>query len=121
MVVGVQGAGLQWIYFLQPNAGIIELFWTRWISKYVARGASVGVKGRAIDVSDSLRVNWTMYQKANDLGELTDEDKSRILNDQSLLYDANPYKWADVEVDVNVYLEKLRSLMKDLEKEGVVF
>ena len=122
-MVGVQGAGLQWVYFLQPNAGVLEIKWKRWPSKYVERGMSVGVRGRSINVPfNNLAVNWTLYEKVNnDNQKYSAKEKARILADQHLHRGLNPYKFADVKVDVKVYLEKLRSLMKDLEKKGVVF
>jgi hypothetical protein len=121
-MVGVQGAGLQWVYFLPDHSAILEIGWKRWESKYVERGYSVGVIGSFIDARDNMTINWTDYLNHNKkLGVLTDKDKQRILHDNNLHFDANPYKFADVTVGVGVYLEHLKKLIWKLQKDGVKF
>ena len=120
-MVGVQGAGLQWVYFLPEHSAILEIGWKRWPSKYVYRGQSVGVQGKFIDASENITMNWSAYEKANKLEQLTDRQKQDILGNNKLLFDKNPYKWADTHIGIHVYLRHLRNLITKLEIVGVKF
>ena len=36
-MVGVQGAGLQWLHFMDRNSALLEVCWPKWIAKYTGQ------------------------------------------------------------------------------------
>ena len=122
IMVGVQGAGLQWVYFLPDHSAILEIGWKRWPCKYVYRGKSVGVIGKFLDATENITVNWPVYQAHNKkLGTLSEQNKTTILNNKTLQYNANPYKFADTHIGLHVYLSYLKDLIRQLQGDGVIF
>ena len=120
-MVGVQGAGLAWIYFLPDHSAVLEIGWKQWESKYVQRGSTFGVKGKFIDKGTNVSVNWDVYHVHNKKVKLTEQKKIEILADEKLDGIPNPYKYVDVHIDVDVYLKYLKELIAELQEDGVKF
>jgi hypothetical protein len=120
--VGVQGAGMEWLYFLPQVSGIIEVGWHRWpAGMYNQRARKRGLKAETI-TAHNLHIDWSAYSRRNNLNNLTQQQKSEILhNNVTWWLNSNPYKFADGHVDVKQFLEKLNVIKMHINKKGVTF
>jgi len=110
VMVGVQGAGLQWAIFMSPGSTLIEISWPNWNSFYAFVGR---YKIRYLKlVKNNALINWNTYEiKVVDGRKLSLEEQQQILisSPTSRSYH-NVWKWADVSVNIEDYKAHLKKI-----------
>ena len=111
VLIGVQGAGLQWYSLMSFPALLLELTWTKWPPVYtpLAAGPPHCLHVRNIHCNNAS-INWQSYREHFRISIFTDNDKQKTLN-RSLtvpfMDNHNVYKWADIIVDIRQILASL--------------
>jgi len=113
VMVGVQGAGLQWAIFMPSGSVLIEISWPQkyWF-KYFKFVTSYDIQFINVTAND-VRVNWrTFEQKVKHGGKCSDEEKLKLLRmTHTNMWDAeNIWKHADVVVDVDRFTQVIKQL-----------
>lgn len=110
VLVGVQGAGLQWAVFMPEGSHLVEIAWPskHWGFYYREFVLKFGIVHHRVEVS-GVRENWTSYETSvRDGVRLSDDEKLQLLKSPPKSVADNLWKWADVFV-----LEK--EILKTLE------
>ena len=120
--MGVQGAGLEWLYFLSPHSALIEFGWHRWpAGMYTQKARSRGLVAKSLGATNP-EINWKTYSKYNGIETLTETIKRQRLNGKEAWWlPTNPYKFADAHVDVKTFVNIVKNMIKQLSEKGVVF
>ena len=110
ILIGVQGAGMAWLYFMPNTSGLIEIAWPQkqWISRYKNRALLRGMKAASI-LNPEVYPNWEVFAKREGHGIPFSEDLK-----QRLLEVGTVYRWADTKVDVGVFTTVLANLTRQL-------
>jgi hypothetical protein len=123
VMVGVQGAGMAWGYFMPHGKGMIEIGWKKWECRYDGRFKN-HLLPQCIRVPDSgLRVNFTNYMKDTDIfkdkryvkfaqfSDIPEQDQNEVL----AISKKNPYgftpKYVDVTVPLNLFTSAMRKVV----------
>ena len=115
VLIGVQGAGLQWYSFMTSPAGVLEITWTGWPPLYSSLARDKCYVARHI--CGQPTINWTMIEDHFRLKPLTASEKeSHIKRSESILFldNHNVWKWADVEVNIANFQTAITALLDDL-------
>jgi len=113
VMVGVQGAGLQWAIFMPPGSTLIEISWPqkywfqnfRFVESYYIRFVNI--------TANYVRVNWRVFEKLILGGRKCSEDrKLKLLNmrHRNMWVAENIWKHADVSVDVTTFTQVIQRL-----------
>lgn len=124
ILVGVQGAGLQWVMFLQPHRALLELTYDNWNSMYV--GMYQNFKGLATATLHAISStpDWFYISKLYFNGRnLTAQEKAKVLDKKNRkMYwhlwagpsNIADFKWANSAYRTDQFLEKIRYLQSKL-------
>jgi len=112
ILVGVQGAGLQWAIFMPPKSTLIEIVWPqKYWGAYYSFIPNYSIQHRPMTAND-VQVNWESYELNLRNGKVcSPEERLSLLNKPptSQSYD-NIWKWADVNPDVKDFQTILKGL-----------
>jgi len=102
ILVGVQGAGLQWAIFMSPNFTLIEIVWPqKYWGVFYSFIPNYRIQHRTMTAND-VQVNWESYELNLRNGKVCSPvERLSLLNKPptSETFD-NIWKWADVLADV---------------------
>jgi hypothetical protein len=129
VMVGVQGAGMAWGYFMREHKGLIEIGWRKWECRYDGR-LKFHLSTKCIRLEDDLvKTNLTNFMKDTDIfkdlryvkysnfSELPEEDQQVVLEQVKL----NPYgftpKYADVQVPVSSFERELKMMILKMRRK----
>ncbi|KAK2150456.1 hypothetical protein LSH36_404g01023 [Paralvinella palmiformis] len=112
ILVGVQGAGLQWAVFMRPGSTLIEIAWPEKHWRFYFKGyiTPYNIYHRGV-LAKHVRINWRVYQDKVRGGEVVSSRERAILMrsaPKNMALD-NVWKWADAVVNVEHYRAALRS------------
>jgi len=113
ILIGVQGAGLQWAIFMRPGSTLVEITWPKkhWGLTYTFV-RQYEIKHQELRTDDVL-VNWQSYEKHIRGGRVcSPEEKQRLLTGTSDTNNGdNVWKYADVRVDVDSFKTSLYGIV----------
>lgn len=112
VMVGVQGAGLQWAVFMPEGSHLVEIAWPskHWGFYYSPFVIEFGINYHSIEVDD-VRVNWTSYEASVRRGiPLGDDEKLQVLRSHPKSTADNLWKWADVFIREKEILKTLEDI-----------
>lgn len=109
VMIGVQGAGLQWAAFMSAGSSLIEIawphkFWGFYFQNYVTQYQITHYELRA-----HVRVNWTSYEQLVRSGiPVSMEERLQLLQSRPKTSSLdNIWKWADAIVNKDALIEIL--------------
>ena len=112
VLVGVQGAGLQWAVFMRSGSTLVEIAWPQkhWNFYFNGYITPYNIYHRGV-LAKYVRINWTVYQDKVRGGAQVPASERIVLQRSS---PKNPdldniWKWADVIVNPEHYRAALRS------------
>lgn len=110
VLVSVHGAGLEWLVFMRPGCAILEIYWDFWPCYYCKVAPRYDIQRFTLKTVD-VSFNWTSFKKMHNIEkELSPSDKSTFISKRSPAALYNPYKWADVKVDVDEFKHLLLNI-----------
>jgi adenomatosis polyposis coli protein len=112
VMLGVQGAGLQWAVFMQRGSTLVEVAWPQkfWGFYFNSFVSPYGIRHRTL-TTDLVHVNWPAYQDMVQGGEVVaEEERQDLLHSRPQNTINNIWKWADALVEVDKFVEILRSV-----------
>ncbi len=113
VLVGVQGAGLEWLYFMRPNTSLLELAWPQkhWHFYYKNRAIKEGMKTQTLQATNVI-LNLDAYVDKVRLGKpLSDQEKDTLQTASSKSAFDNHWKWANGIFDPKEFVQKLQLLL----------
>lgn len=114
MMVGVQGAGLQWAVFMPDKSVLVEVGWPQkhWGFYYSGIVKAYGIQHVQL-VTQNVQVNWSSYEKNVRKGVVVGVDERLEILAGSGVKNQNDnlWKWADVVVDVASFKDILSSFV----------
>lgn len=111
VMVGVQGAGLQWSIFMPQGSTLIEIAWPQkhWGFYFTSWVTAYGIDHQRL-VTQHVHVNWPVYEAMVRKGEeVTSEEREKLLKSEPKNTFDNVFKWADVFVDQKDFIEVLQT------------
>ena len=114
ILIGVEGAGIEWFMFMPPAAGLIELGWNHWdYAPYNRRAHFYGVLAEKLSAGSNVVIDWTMYKQFMHIRKnLTQSDKEAYLKKTRPYYmKHNPYKYGVGKFDVKKFKITLEHLI----------
>ena len=114
MLIGVQGAGLQWAVFMPKGSVLLEIAWPlkHWSFFFERFVTPYGIRHVKL-MSHDVTVNWTSYEKmVRDGREVNQTEKLQMLKSSGVknTFD-NLWKWADVNVNIEDFKNILFSFI----------
>jgi adenomatosis polyposis coli protein len=112
VLVGVQGAGLQWSVFMSPGSTLIEIAWPQKHWGFYYRSVKrYQIKHREVRAK-AVHINWSVYEAKVHNGKKLTAGQRKILGKSPPKKPPsdNVWKWADVEVNVQQYRASLCSV-----------
>ena len=112
LMVGVQGAGLQWAVFMPEGSVLLEVAWPhkKWPFFFKRYVTPYGIHHVRLQTRDVV-VNWTSYEDEVRRGRpLGEEEKAHKLRGSGFKNNFdNLWKWADVKVNVTAFKDAIRA------------
>lgn len=111
VLVGIQGAGMQWAVFMPRGGLVIEIAWPQKHLPFFYKSVALnsGLKWKGVIVQDA-RVNWTSYAVAVHRGvPVPEAEKANVLATAPRNIDDNLWKWADVMIKPHEILDALKA------------
>jgi len=114
LLIGVQGAGLQWAMFMRPNTALLELYWKYW--KRIYSNILKGSNGMHTDAlyATEVYLNWTSYRHR--FNENPSEERKKELYKTPGVRWSNHWQIADGIFDPVQFSAKVRDLLKYVRK-----
>lgn len=112
VLVGVQGAGLQWAVFMPEGSHLVEIAWPskHWGFYYRDFVVEFGIIYHSVEVT-GVRENWTSYEASVRHGvQVSDVEKRTMLKSLPNSTADNLWKWADVFVHKKEILKTLEDI-----------
>ena len=119
ILIGVQGAGLGWIYLLRHTSGLIELAWPKYKWGFRYKGRAKGAKIQVETLSAKrVQPNWEVYMKNEHImHKLSETEKQKLKNVRKMHMDSKSiYKWADGYFDPKEFQNKFKLLLKKMKR-----
>ena len=123
ILIGVQGAGLQWAMFLRPASGMLELIYEKWPVRYGPEYKDFDLSVGVLKASET-HYDWDYISKQYLNGKpLTDEMKKTALNHKTFrkihpdLWSLDGFKWANAAYDAEAFVEQVKKLHKAMNKQ----
>ncbi len=116
ILIGVRGAGLQWLTFMRPNRGLMELSWKKF-GLHFSTSTYTGYRGlKTISLlSSKVFLNWNTFSKICRKGKkILKKQQEMILSRSKIIPSDNPWKWADGYFDTKLFQKKLKQLASDV-------
>lgn len=117
VMVGVQGAGLQWAVFMPPSSHLVEIAWPQkhWGFYFQDYVRQYGITHHKV-VASHVKPNWTTYENHVRGGaEVKMEEKLEILSGKRVGNSFDHFwKWADAIVDTNDFISVLQGIAMNL-------
>ena len=112
ILVGVQGAGLEWLRFMRPGSGVLEIAWPKkhWPFFYGGYAEHSRINYETIQAK-GVFLNFTSYSKMVRGGDPISEEEMVTMESKGPRNARdNHWKWADVYVDPELFKIKLKGL-----------
>ena len=117
VMVGVQGAGLQWAVFMPPSSHLVEIAWPQkhwgfYFQNYVRQ---YGINHHKV-VASHVKPNWTTYEnRVRGGNEVKMEERLEILSGKKVWNSFDHFwKWADAIVDEEDLVGVLQGVVMNL-------
>ncbi len=111
VLVGIQGAGLEWIYFMQPGTALMELAWPQkyWPYVYTSKAQSQKLQTKQLNAAQVI-LNTNAYLSKIPIGHphlsMAEVQSLATAPPKNQVY--NPWKWADAIFDVQTFVINLQ-------------
>ena len=107
ILIGVHGAGMEWLQFLPANAAVLELGWNNWFPDQwrdmaIRRGLMADIQ-----YAKSVSIDWAIYKKFNNItSPLTDEEKNRRMKEDKdpMWAKKNPFRYGLGTFDIKKFI-----------------
>lgn len=110
ILVGVQGAGLQWSAFMDPGSLLIEVAWPRFYWNFYFKDVAqrYGLRYLGLEAVNA-QPNWQNYVNALKYGQMLTQDEKSLLMESHPKSESqdNIWKFADVMIDVESFVGNL--------------
>ncbi|ESO03271.1 hypothetical protein HELRODRAFT_191982 [Helobdella robusta] len=114
IMVGVNGAALQWSIFMAPASNLVEISWPKqnWKFYYADHVKAYNIGYHQV-VASHVYPNWSSYERRVKFRKLSEEEKKKMLAGRwdGNLHD-NFWKWADIVVDVQQFRDVLKQFIR---------
>ena len=113
ILIGINGAALQWNLFMEKGHGLFELSWKEF-GFFFAPGPRhrVGLK-TARQTAKQVFLNWHTFSLQCRSGRnISESEKNKILSRKRIIGRDNPYKWGDAIFNVTTFKKELHMLAK---------
>ena len=118
ILIGIQGAGLEWFRFMQRPAWLVEIGWNKWPAGMYSDMAAVnGYNNITISncTAEVTEASWDMYSHFARVPVPKNEDQKRYLlrrkwGEKQWFMDANIWKYANCALDMNLFKNALHMI-----------
>ncbi len=110
VLVGIQGAGLEWLYFMRPNTSLLELAWPDkgWYYYYQEKATNEGIKAQTLQATN-ISLNLDAYVAKVRYGKpLSNKERGRLQTAKAKSSFDNHWKWADATFNPKEFVRKLQ-------------
>lgn len=100
VLVGIQGAGLQWAVFMPQGGIVVEIAWPQKHHPFFYKNIVLnsGLKWKGV-IAQDVKVNWTSYAFTVRKGvPVPEAEKAKILATAPINLNDNLWKWADIMI-----------------------
>jgi len=117
IMIGVEGAGLQWAVFMPAGSVLIEIAWPNnyWCFYYKRQVTKYSIRHVELHAGQ-VYINWTSYEKYFRRGRKVLESERILMLHRPPESSGSPdnlWKFADVSIDTEEFRSKLITLSVD--------
>lgn len=110
VMIGANGAALEWGIFMPEGSLVLEIWWSNWPPFYADELKRYGIVHRTLE-AEVVRTNWTTYEiRMRGGAALSSAERAGLFKTDR----ENVAKWSDVSVNVTKFREAFTNISESL-------
>ena len=120
ILIGVSGAGLEWLQFMSNASAIVEVGWPKYIGTLYSRlSYRRNILYSVFYAATNVTINWDMFLEKNKLKSISEEEKQKRMetyHGPNWAFE-NPFKFGDATMDVKKFIAVITKFVTTLERK----